>query len=197
MASGSVDKRELRMCMRGMRQRLSAPEQEEAAQAVFERIMGYEPYRRAATVMAYMAVRGELSLEWVIRDALESGKRLALPRCELPGVMTARWVRSPDDLETGAYGLPEPKESCENVNPKEIDLILVPGAAFDCAGHRLGQGGGYYDRFLSGSSACRAGICHGFALLKNVPFEKHDEIMDDIITPGGIYPAGEKCDRRT
>lgn len=192
-----MNKKSLRDRMRVMRRSLDDEEQLCVARAVFDRIMGYEPYRQAQTVMAYMAVRGELSLERVIHDALESGKRLVLPRCESPGIMTARRIASLDDLESGAYGLPEPKESCETVNPKEIDLIFVPGAAFDIAGHRLGQGGGYYDRFLAGSAARRAGICHEFALLESVPFEAHDEIMNDIITPGRIYHAGEKCDRRT
>ena len=133
-----MNKRELRVRMRGMRRELPAIEQEEAARSVFERIVAYEPYRQAGTVMAYAAVRGELSLAPVIEDILASGRALLLPRCEAPGIMTARRIRSLDDLAPGTYGLPEPKESCEIADPSEIDLIFVPGVAFDGEGHRLG-----------------------------------------------------------
>lgn len=186
-----MNKTEMRTAIRTKRRALSAEEQRAAAQTVFERICTFEPYKNAGTVMAYMACRGELSLEHVIRNALFSGKTLLLPRCEAPGIMTARRIRSMDDLAPGAYGLPEPRESCAAIVPARIDLILVPGVAFDCAGHRLGQGGGYYDRFLAESSAVRAGICHGFALLDGVPREAHDIRMDYVITPGGIVRAGE------
>lgn len=182
--------------MRAMRRSLDEEEQILAARAVFERIMAYEPYRQAGTVMAYVAVQGELRLEMVIKDVLAGGKKLLLPRCEAPGIMTARRISSMEDLVPGTYGLLEPKESCGTADPGEIDLILVPGVAFDREGHRLGQGGGYYDRFLMGSGAHRVGICHDFALLESVPFDAHDIRMDDVITPGGVLSAGKICDRR-
>lgn len=192
-----MNKAQLRAEMRAMRRGLAQEAQWAASQAVFERIAAYEPYRQAQTVMAYAAVRGELSLETVIADVLAGGKALLLPRCEAPGIMTARRIRSMDDLAAGTYGLMEPKESCEISDPKEIDLIFVPGVAFDRRGHRLGQGGGYYDRFLKESGARRVGVCHDLALLESVPFDRHDIGMDDVITPGGIFSAGEFCDRRT
>ena len=64
-----------------------------------------------------------------------------------------------------------------------LDLILVPGTAFDRAGGRVGQGGGYYDRFLPGTQALRMGVCHHFALQSSVPMSTHDQSMDIIITP--------------
>jgi len=176
--------------MRDARRRLSVREQEEAAQTVAARATAFEPYKKARTVMAYIACRGELSLEYVIRDAFESGKTLLLPRCETPGIMTARKVRSMDDLMLGTYGLLEPKTDCPVCEPERIDLIFVPGVAFDRAGRRLGQGGGYYDRFLEKSGAVRAGICHEFALIDTVPHEAHDQMMDSVITPGGILCPG-------
>lgn len=183
--------------MRGKRRALSADDQKEAARAVYERLLDYVPYKRARVVMAYMAVRGEVSLAPVIGDILESGRELLLPRCEAPGIMTARKIRGMEDLAPGAFGVPEPKAECDVIDPAEIDLILVPGVAFDPAGRRLGQGGGYYDRFLEKTPAYRAGVCHDFALLEAVPFEVHDMTMDGVITPGGICSAGKRCDRRT
>ena len=192
-----MNKREIRERLRALRRGLSSREKEDAARAVFERIAEYEAYKRARVVMAYIAVRGELSLAPVIADILAGGKTLLLPRCEAPGIMTARIVRAVEDLTPGVFGLLEPKMECRIADPAQIGLILVPGVAFDREGHRIGQGGGYYDRFLGKSGAHRAGVCHDFALLESVPFEAHDLLMDDVITPGGMYSAGKRCDRRT
>lgn len=178
--------------MRSLRRMLSPQEQDVAAKKLFAQMQAFDPYRQARMTMAYMACRGEISLAPAIADMLESGRTPVLPRCEAPGLMTARRIRAVNDLMPGAYGLLEPGERCEIVRPEEIDLILVPGTAFDREGHRLGQGGGYYDRFLKESRALRAGVCHEFALLDSVPFEAHDEIMDYIITPCGIIRTGRK-----
>ena len=173
----------LRNRMRVKRKALSRAQQEEAAQAVYERLCALEAYANAQCVMAYMAARGELSLAPVIEDLLGRGCMLALPRCEAPGVMTARRVTDIAQLVQGAYGLWEPDVSCEVLCPEQMDLILVPGTAFDRSGGRIGQGGGYYDRFLPGMRALRVGICHGFALLDSLPMYAHDQRMDMIITP--------------
>ena len=185
-----MNKDQLRRELRAQRRLIPPEAQEMAARAVHAQLSAFDPYRQARCIMAYMAVRGELSLEYVIRDILLSGRTLILPRCEAPGVMTARRIADECDLVLGTYGLMEPDTRCEIVDPKVIDLILVPGVAFDCAGHRLGQGGGYYDRFLKESSALRVGICHEAALVDCVPYEAHDEMMAYIITPGGIIRAG-------
>lgn len=186
-----MNKAELRARMRAMRRALPPGEQQRAARAVFEQLAEFAPYQHADVIMAYMACRGELSLEYVIWDVLGRGRTLLLPRCDAPGVMTARRVLRPENLTAGAYGLPEPDAGCEIADPREIDLILVPGVAFDRRGGRLGQGGGYYDQYLPGSSALRVGICHDFALIDGVPCEAHDESMHFVITPGGVFRPAE------
>ena len=125
----------------------------------------------------------ETLLDAVLRDALETGKTLALPRCEGEGVMRAYRVARPSDLRRGAYGIWEPDETCPPIEPDDMDLILVPGTAFDRQGDRLGQGGGYYDRYLAQTRAVRIGVCHDFALLDAVPTQTHDARMDGVVTP--------------
>ena len=177
------EKAEIRRQMRGMRRALSEEEQRCAADGVYTRIMRMESYRSARTVMAYAAVRGELSLERVMEDIRASGRRLALPRCGENGEMDACLVTERRQLRQGAYGIWEPDESCPVVPPEEIDLMLIPGTAFDRAGGRIGQGGGYYDRYILKTRAVRVGICHGFALMNRIPTENHDVRMDAVVTP--------------
>ena len=181
-----MNKAEIRAQLREMRRALSKQEQDVAAKAMHDHLAALDVYRASRVVMAYMTCRGELSLEPVILDVLAAGKTLVLPRCEAEGIMTARKVGAIHELVPGAYGLLEPDASCEAIDPKKIDLILVPGVAFDRQGGRLGQGAGYYDRFLPQTQAVRMGICHDFALLEHVPSQAHDVPMDFVITPAGI-----------
>lgn len=185
--------------MRGMRRAMPIAQQEQAAREAAARLFGFTPYQEAKTVMAYIACRGELSLAPVIDDALGSGKTLLLPRCDAPGVITARRIERLSQLAPGAYGLMEPRADSKIVPPEGIDLILVPGTAFDRRGGRLGQGGGYYDRFLEKTDALRVGVCHGFALVDSVPSDAHDARMDCILTPQAMIRCGKatRDDRRT
>ena len=97
--------------------------------------------------------------------------------------MEARIIQSLDELEPDAYGIPAPKDACPVLEREKIDLILVPGLCFDSKGNRLGQGGGYYDRYLNRTRAVRVGVCHDFALLDAVPTQTHDARRDGVVTP--------------
>ena len=189
-----ISAEEIRRSMRAMRRALDEQAQQEAARDVCARVLALEAYGDARCVMAYMAAGGELSVQEIVDDVLSSGRVLALPRCEAPGVMTARRVKDLGDLTRGMYGLMEPEDRCEVIAPETVDLVIVPGTAFDIEGHRIGQGGGYYDRFLPGTRAAAVGVCHGFALMERVPFAAHDCRMDTVITPGRTIccPAREK-----
>lgn len=92
-----------------------------------------------------------------------------------------RMARLTTELKKGRFGIPEP-ESPVFATENELDLIIVPGVAFDGAGNRIGRGGGFYDRLLPQYRAVRAGICFDFQLLEAVPAEKHDIRMDFLAT---------------
>ena len=87
-----------------------------------------------------------------------------------------------ESLKTGVFGILEPSEDCEAVPESEIDLIIVPGVAFDRQLNRMGRGKGYYDRLLSTLQAPKIGICFDFQLQDTVPTESFDKKMDMIIT---------------
>lgn len=175
--------RRVRSQMRAQRASLAADAQERASRSVCARVSSAEVYRRADVVMAYAAVRGELSVDELMLDALRRGKTLLLPRCAADGVMTARRVSDISQLRPGMYGILQPPEENEAIRPQDIDLILVPGVAFGKSGERVGQGGGYYDRFLPACHAFLLGVCHSFALRDGLVQRAHDVRMDAVVTP--------------
>lgn len=182
----------LRARLRQARAARTAQEQARDAEAVCARILALPAYRNARVVMAYAAARGEIALDAVMADALAQGKALALPLCVGPGEMQARRVTAIEQLRPGRYGIMEPADSCPPVVPEDIGLVLVPGVAFDARGGRLGQGGGYYDRFLPLSRALRVGVCPEFALLDRVPVRAHDQRMDAVVTPSATLMMYEE-----
>ena len=182
----------LRARLRQARAARTAQEQARDARAVAARILALTAYREAHVVMAYAAARGEIALDAVMEDALLRGKTLALPLCTGPGRMQARRVTDLSRLRPGRYGIPEPGPDCPELAPVTIDLILVPGVAFDPRGGRVGQGGGYYDRFLPLSRALRVGVCPEFALLDRVPVRAHDQRMDAVVTPSATLMMYEE-----
>jgi len=119
-----------------------------------------------------------------LRAALADGKRLLLPRVTGPGRIEAREVRDLGrDLAPGSLGLLEPAAGCAAAAPGEIDLIAVPALAVHDGLMRLGQGGGFYDRFLP-SASCALKVATVFAVqrVRTVPFAEHDTPVDRCLT---------------
>lgn len=162
----------------------SAPRQVDEARLCRE-ILTSPWFRAAKSVMAYAAIPPEAELRTVLEAALEQGKRLLLPRCDADGIMTARAVGSLLELRAGAYGILEPAPEAAIVPAEQIDMILVPGLAFDPKGRRMGRGKGYYDRYLAGFAGKTMGICT--LLVPEVPTEPLDRPMDAVVTDSGIY----------
>lgn len=178
----SGEKGELRTHMRS--RRLSVPEADakRQAEAVTARIRAWPVYRKARTVMAYASLPGELATPALLDAILADGKRLALGRCGAAGWLDAVAVADWRGLQPARYGIVAPGQEEPAIDPGEIDLVLVPGIAFDRQGGRLGQGKGYYDRFLVRTDAIRAGVALIEQIIPAVPGEAHDVRMDYLIT---------------
>ncbi len=177
---------------RQLRQRLRQNPRPGDDHRLCRHVLGHPWFHQAKTVMAYAAMPGEANLGQVLRETLEQGKRLVLPRCEPDGTMTARLISDLKELVPGTMGISEPQEDAPKVMPEEIDLVLVPGMAFDPLGGRLGRGKGYYDRFLAEYPGKSVGICYHGNLLEAVPMEGHDKTMDAVVTDQTII----QCERR-
>jgi 5-formyltetrahydrofolate cyclo-ligase len=181
-----LQKQALRLALLRRRQILSEGEVVAASAAIQEHVRRLPAFQAAGVVLAYAACRNEVQTDVLVREALTAGKRVAFPVTD--PVKKALFVRAinryPDDLVPGAYGIPEPKPSCPAVAPDELDLVLVPGVAFDWKGFRLGYGGGYYDRFLPQvrESTTTVGLAYRFQVVDTVYPEKHDRRVRFVAT---------------
>jgi len=95
----------------------------------------------------------------------------------------------PDELVSGTYGVKEPPREALLVRPEVIDVILVPGLAFDVCGYRLGYGKGFYDTYLPrlSKNTLIIGLSHDETMLKSIPRDEHDVRVDLVVTPTAIY----------
>lgn len=158
----------------------------ERSARVQARIMATPEFKNARSVMVYQSDQTEVDTREIVMACLEEGKRVSLPRT-VKGTRTMEALEILDvkrDLEDSRFGFKEPQAILPLVALESIDLVIVPGRAFDAEGHRLGRGGGYYDRFLSLDhvSASRAAIAFDLQIVKSVPHESHDCLVDLIVT---------------
>ncbi len=200
------DKAYLRQLMNRRRQALTAVERNQAAAALAVRLDAFMQNRfggiaekRRLQIAVYAAIRGELDLteccELLRRrpaDLYFPAVRRTSGRDDLAFGRLPEG-RSPDDfLRPGAFGVPEPPaETLLPVTPR-LDLLLIPGLAFDRRGGRLGWGKAYYDRLLAAmvSPSLRVGIGYAFQLLPTLlPCDEHDQYMDVVLTPDGWIDA--------
>ncbi len=177
----------MRFAMRERRSALPDEDQAAASMAVMTRLIRLRVVAGAGTVAGYRAVRGELDIDAALLLLHESGVSVTLPRVAGEHLQFIGW--EPDDpMSRSTFGIPEPTEPGATALSHH-DVVLVPVVAFDRAGNRLGQGGGFYDRALSslGTSAPRViGIAHSFQEVDRVPSESWDMPLHALITEDDV-----------
>lgn len=160
-------------------------ERQRLSDIIADRIERLPRFADAATVALYYPLPDEVSTLPLLRR-WNGTKRLALPAIE-DGRMVFREYTGEEDLIPGEFGIARPR-SGKIVLPREIDIMIVPGMAFDRAGRRLGRGKGFYDRYLGQPEAShiyKVGVCFPWRLAAEIPCEPHDAAMDEVVTPPG------------
>ena len=173
--------------------RAEQPDQEDVSRRVCQRLAALPEYHAARTVMAYVGVCDEVRTQPLLLGSLALGKKLVVPYC-LKGELELFRLEELEELAVGHFGIPEPrpelrKEFGKRVDPAELDLVIVPGVAFDRRGGRLGHGKGYYDRLLARvrPDAVLAAAAFECQLFPEIPMLSYDVFMDKVVTEAAIY----------
>lgn len=175
-----MDKKALRREIAAKKRALTPAQIEKASAQLAQALRRHPLYLQATSLYAYLSYNQEVRTGPILRAAWADGKRVAVPKI-LDGRMEFLWIDETSPLAPGYRGIPEPVEN----GPIATDptaLVLMPGLAFDPQGHRLGYGGGFYDRFLAAESHPTLALCYAFQLLPRLETEAHDILVDAVIS---------------
>lgn len=184
-------KRALREVKLAERRALPPNEAMQRGIAAQEELLALDAYRKARVVHSYVGVKAnEVRTERILLETLRSGRRLVVPRIAGDD-LEHREIRSLSELRAAAFGLLEPSASAPSVDPAEIDVVVVPGVAFDRSGGRLGLGKGFYDRFLAVTRGVKAGLLYSLQVVDEVPMGEADVRVDVLVTEHGVIVPSE------
>jgi len=167
---------------------------DELSRIITDRVLQLPEYTRAKTVMFYIDVRAEVRTRHALPAALESGKTIVVPWCNEHRELELFRLGSMDELELGMYRILEPRAELrllpeKQIAPHELDVILVPGVAFDRRGGRTGHGKGYYDKLLQHArdNAPLIALAFECQMFPEIPMQSHDIFMDKVVTEAAVY----------
>ena len=177
----SISKAELRTMVKSRLCSLGQDQRQESGRQIIARLLAHPWLRDSQTIFAFYGVGTEIQTAPLLRHLLRLDKRVLLPCVLGGGQMEAVALLSLETLTEGVRGIPEPSEGAA-VPKGEIDLILVPNLCCDRRGYRLGQGGGYYDRYLADYNGKTIALCRGVTLFDSLPVQSFDRPVQRIIT---------------
>lgn len=181
-----MQKKQCRQEIRKKMAGLSKEYSEEASLRIFSFLREMEVFQTAKTIFCFVSTPEEINTHPIIRYVWDCNKRVAVPKCLEKGYMEAYVIQEEADLEEGKFGILEPKEGCQLLEPQEIDLIILPCLSCDRNGNRLGYGGGYYDRYLEKCDAVSVVICREKLMLDEIPAESFDQRPQFLVTEKGV-----------
>ncbi len=150
-----------------------------------KRLFEMKEFIQAQTILFYISYNNEVFTHNMIKESISIGKRIIVPISNKDNRrLILSELKNWNILKPGSYGILEPSiESIKEVDLDIIDMIVIPGVAFDEQGYRIGHGKGYYDRLLINSKkAIHIGLAFEFQLIDKIPIEDHDRKIDKIIT---------------
>lgn len=196
---GQQEKPEIREHVRIMIGQLPHEQRETEALHAAHLVASLPLWRAATSVLLYDALDDEISTAPLAKQAASEGKRVYLPRINGPSLRFLPAAHDPDDgrgYVRHPFGMLEPTAGRPWPEKREATIAIVPGRAFTRDGHRLGRGGGYYDRFLGElpetvrASVTLIGLCHTVQLVDALPIDPHDVPMDMVVSGQQIITIG-------
>ena len=178
-------KQALRTRMKALRDRVPACERDRAEALASDRLRESGLLAGRKEINLYLSFASEFGTSRIKESLLRNHYRVSVPKTE-NGEMIALRIGRETVYEKGEYGIEVPRSS-ETVPPETLEVVLLPGLAFDKRGFRVGYGKGYYDRFLAGTRALRIGLCFDFQRVEEIPAQEFDLAADVVLTEKGLY----------
>ena len=172
-------KRSLRSEILAKRKAHPPEERKVKSHIIRQELINLPEFKKAKVVAFYLPVNGEVDTLEMVRWAHEEGKEVCVPVLHEKKPMCMAVYEPVDELKKGKYNIPEPAGKPEK---HQVDMVIVPGVVFDREGHRIGMGGGHYDKYLKDRKCVNVGLCFDFQLVDKLPREQHDIPMNIIIT---------------
>lgn len=184
-----VAKKKIRKNMKGILEGINELYYRNLSQKIAQQLFGLEEWKTANLIGVTVSNPPEVDTREIIKKAWEQGKEVAVPKCfPEDKSMQFRKISSFDQLERVYFGLWEPIMNETAITGQEdIDLLIVPGLAYTKNGHRLGFGGGYYDRFLPYYNGPMLSLAFNGQVLPELPLEEHDIPVSKLVTPERVY----------
>ena len=175
-----MDKKELRTQIRAKKRAMTTAQVEACSEKLAELFRAHPLYKAAKSIYGYMPYNQEVRTVPMLEQALRDGKKVAVPKC-YGDEMKFIYLDDLTKVSKGYAGIPEPIAD-EPVAHDETALVLMPGLAFDPQGHRIGYGGGFYDKFLSREpNHPTLALCYDFQMLPHLDTEKYDIPVDMVL----------------
>ena len=175
-----MDKKELRAKIRQLKRAMTEEEIVQKSEALGRLFEASEAYKNARTIYGYLPYNQEVRTTPMLQKALDDGKRVAVPKC-YGDEMRFIYLDDLSKVEKGYCNIPEPIEDGPIADDPKA-LVLMPGLAFDPQGHRMGYGGGFYDKFLASEPGHPTlALCYDFQMLPSLETEAHDIPVDYVI----------------
>ena len=177
-----LSKKKIRKNMLKQRKELSPSEVSANSLRITQRLLLLDVVKKSNCFHLYFPINNEVDTTELIKYLWKHNKTVIMPRTDFENkTLKNSIITSFDQLEETTFSMMEPKAYLDSFTG-HIDIVLVPGVAFDRSTNRMGYGGGFYDRFLNTTSAIKIALSHHFQLMDSIPSEEHDVRMDYIIT---------------
>lgn len=202
--SQDIEKKKARLRQEILKQRdgLSEMEQQAKSERIVRRLLDCACYQQAKKLLCYVSYKSEVRTIWLLKQALSDGKQVYCPKVQGRDMDFYR-IEDVKELAAGYRGILEPAATIERCFLPEAEnnrvLMIIPGAVFDAHYHRIGYGGGYYDRYLARCekklvTAClyKAALAYELQLVAQLPVQAHDKQVDQIVTEARVRSTDNK-----
>jgi len=177
----------LRAQMRATRAAMPPGDAQTRSASVHANLLLLPEFWAAPLLLTYISIDNEVDSRTIIRSALEEHRRVAVPRMRTDNTMDWVEIGSLEGLVVTRYGIPEPERAMPALMPEADSLVLVPGIAFSPSGHRIGFGGGYFDRFLADFPGTSIGLAYDFQMIAPWATAPHDVPVRFVVTESAVY----------